>query len=377
MFKYVIIPLATRLTDKHRNVLRKLEETYREHFHPPISSLHELDHDLVENSNLMIFLFLTGGTSRTAVQIDLMYKCPKILLAHREDNSLPSALGFIERKIAQTRYLLQIIDLDRICEEIDRFVKAVQAAYETYNSRIVVLFERKLRDEWYNILAKTNVKIIPVPEVSYRKDSYESFINSLHAEIKEIMEKYRADGVTLDCFRLLKEVGYTPCLAFSKLLSDGIPVACECDVVSLLGFILLRKISIDFVKCSMMVNLCELSNSMALFAHCTVPVTMCEKYELVPHFETGLNYAVKGIVRKDRCTVFRISNDFTRMFIREGSIIETSDTIRGDLCMTRLRVKFDSDVNTNLVLGNHHIITLGEVGHLLRVAAWYLGLEVV
>ncbi len=376
MFKYVIIPLATRLVPKYEAVLKELESQFE--VHRPVTSLQDLEHEKLENVNLIVFLFLTGGTSRIAVQLDLIYKVPKVIIAHPEDNSLPSALGYLERKHTNTRDLLILEKLENITNRLRSVLCATSAAHRASNSRIIVIGENSIRNEWLEFLKKTNIRLIFLKDRIRKDSNYDVFIENMYKDLKELVMAYNADGITLDCFKLLKEVGYTPCLAFAKLLADGIPVACECDIISLFCMILLKNISEELLKKSMMANLCNFNGNSMLLAHCTLSLGMCEKYELVPHFETGLRYGVKGSIATSQiCTVFRVSSDFSKMFIRKGRIVRSSYDIEGNLCVSRLVIEFEKSIEASELLGNHHIITLGDIEEMLKVCAWYLGLRIV
>ncbi len=379
-FRFSIIPLTTRSIDsKIENVLEKLRKLYGEKVHEPISKFSELK--LEEKPNLIILIFLSGGTSRTAIQIDQVYRCPKVILSMPKDNSLPSALGFLERKKTDSKILhMYYADIDEdVIKDVELVVKSCKAAYRMYRARIGIIGEENLRDEWYDIIKNTDIIPIMVSKLEISTESYEKFIEDLYTYIRDVVDRYNLDGVTLDCFKLLRSIKYTPCLAYAKLLSEKIPISCECDIASLLSMILIKNIDEKLITRSIMANLVDVEGSILRFAHCTGSLSMFEKYELKPHFETGYKYGVEGYVQTGtRCTIFRIDSRFRTSFIAYGVVEENVDKLRDfKACLTKIGINCGMYIDMRDISGNHHIIILENLVEELRIACWYLGLETV
>ncbi len=380
-FKFSIIPLTTRrLDEKEMTIIEKLRERYgHENVLEPVLKFSEVK--LPHKPDLIIFLFLSGGTSRTAIQIDEVYRCPKVIISTPKNNSLPSALGFIERKRVNTRVLhLYYADIgEDIIRDIELILKSCKAAYLTYRAKVGIIGEENLRDEWYSIIKNTEIIPILIDNIKISTESYEKFIEDLYIEIKNIIEKYNLDGVTLDCFKLLRNVRYTPCLAYAKLLSECIPISCECDIASLLSMILIRNINTELIRRTMMANLVDIEGSILRFAHCTGSLTMFEKYELKPHYETGYPSGIQGQITTGlKCTVFKIDNNFKSSFICIGTIEENIEKLQNyKTCLTKIGINCGMYVDMREILGNHHLIVLENLLEELKIASWYLGLETV
>jgi len=384
-FNYLIVPLTTRtLTDKDQELITKLQAEHgEERVHSAISSIVDLDLPDTE-LDLLILLILSGGISRTAAQIQLQVKTPTVVLCHGEDNSLPSALGLLERKLVDVPTLLLVYDrssVDQTARDIDVIVKACRAAYRTLNAKFAVLFETGVRLEWINLLKKARLRLKFIRNVDLDTSNYENYIRSLEDALMRIIDTHKVAGLTFDCFNLLRRHAMTPCLAFARLLAKGVPVACECDLLSLFSQVLLKELSPDFLKKSMIVNVVDIDSegSLVTVAHCTAPLTISDRYELDRHFESGYPNGVRAYLPVGaRCTLFRIDSDFTTMYISKGTIVKNSaDLASLKACLTKAQIKLDSSINGS-ILGNHHILVLEDkIAEYLKIAAWYLNLKVI
>ena len=99
-----------------------------------------------------------------------------------------------------------------------------------------------------------------------------------------------------------------------------------------------------------------------LFAHCTIPLNMVERYEFDTHFESGIGVGIRGYMKEGPVTVFKVSGDLTRFFAEEGELIENGKA--PNLCRTQQLIRFTNKDATRYFLqnpiGNHHIILQGH-----------------
>ena len=173
--------------------------------------------------------------------------------------------------------------------------------------------------------------------------------------IKEIVRKYNLQGLTIRCFDLLDKIKTTGCLALAELNANGIIGTCEGDVMAMISMYLVKKI---FNKPSFQANpsRIDVEKKEIVFAHCTLPYSMCTSYEYMTHFESKIGVAIRGKLEKRRVGVFRISSNLKDFYYDTGEIIENLS--EDNLCRTQIRVKFDHDIDHILTnpCGNHHII---------------------
>jgi len=66
---------------------------------------------------------------------------------------------------------------------------------------------------------------------------------AIYLALQEIVEEHGLDAVALKCFDLLPILKNTACFALAKLNEDGVVAACEGDIISALGMLLLRELT--------------------------------------------------------------------------------------------------------------------------------------
>lgn len=171
----------------------------------------------------------------------------------------------------------------------------------------------------------------------------------------------RDDAVTVGCFPLLAQ-HVSACLAVSDLLTNGFAAACENDICSVMGMLAAQYLGLC-AQPPWMANLVDIQNDTITLQHCTIARTGLLDCMLMTHFESGANVAVAGTLKSSiPVTVFRFSEDFGRACIVEGTIVESGPNPLG--CRTSATIKLDHPFPSPL--GNHHILVVGHVAHILR-----------
>ena len=104
-----------------------------------------------------------------------------------------------------------------------------------------------------------------------------------------------------------------------------------------------------------------------LFAHCTIPFNMVERYEFDTHYESGIGVGIRGYMKEGPVTIFKVSGDLTRHFAEEGELV--GNQAQPDLCRTQQIIRLSRPSMTSYFLtnpiGNHHIILPGHHKDLL------------
>ncbi len=192
---------------------------------------------------------------------------------------------------------------------------------------------------------------------AFDKDEIEKALH-VYGALKRLVEKYELCGVSVRCFDLLDTVHTTGCLGLSILNAEGIYGGCEGDVPALLSMAVLGSLTGEpLFLCNP--SRFDTKNGTAVFAHCTIPVTMLRGFCLNTHFESGIGVAVQGQFEEGDCTVFKCEGDLSRFHAQEGRIVDMpwSDM----LCRTQIKVELD-DFSYFLTdpINNHHIICRGR-----------------
>lgn len=192
-------------------------------------------------------------------------------------------------------------------------------------------------------------------------------VKKIYEALKTLVEKYQLQGFTLRCFDLLTTIHDTGCMALAQLNAEGIVAGCEGDVPAMLSMKIIQSLtgvsgfqanpaSIDPEKGEM------------LFAHCTIPLNMVERYEVDTHFESGIGVGIRGYMKEGPVTIFKVAGDLSRHFIAEGTLVRNQ--AKPDLCRTQQVIELDDKGQTRYFLthpiGNHHIIVPGHLKELLE-----------
>ena len=180
----------------------------------------------------------------------------------------------------------------------------------------------------------------------------------VYGAFKRLVEKYDLCGVSVRCFDLLDTVHTTGCLGLSILNAEGIYGGCEGDVPALLSMAVLGELTGEpLFMCNP--SRFDTKAGTAVFAHCTIPVTMLKGFCLNTHFESGLGVAVQGAFEEGDCTLFKCEGDLSRFFAKEGKIVDEpwSDM----LCRTQVKVALDDfSYFLNDPINHHHILCRGR-----------------
>ena len=180
----------------------------------------------------------------------------------------------------------------------------------------------------------------------------------VYGAFQRIVDRYQLFGVSVRCFDLLDTVHTTGCLGLSILNSLGVYGGCEGDMPTLLSMAVLGSVTGEpLFMCNP--SQFDTRTGCATFAHCTVPTTMLERFNLNTHFESGIGVAVQGTFAEGDCTLFKCAGDLSRYYVQEGTIQETpySDM----LCRTQIRVGLhDFSYFLTNPIHNHHVICHGR-----------------
>ena len=189
----------------------------------------------------------------------------------------------------------------------------------------------------------------------------------IYEALKVIISQHQLQGFTLRCFDLLTTVKDTGCMPLARLNAEGYVAGCEGDVPAMLSMMIVRSLA---GVSGFQANPAHINPETGemLFAHCTIPLNMVERYELDTHFESGIGTGIRGFMKPGPVTIFKVSGDLSRRFIAEGELIENQS--KPDLCRTQQLIRLSDKSQTSYFLtnpiGNHHIILPGHLKELLE-----------
>ncbi len=343
-----------------------------------------------------VIFFLSGGSERAAAEI-LEDGHFYVLLAHREGNSYASAT---EVKAYANQRGLRTILLDLEDSQTPAFMQHLQAVlhgvHALQGQRVGLVGEVS---EW--LIASSiepsrlseclgiHVQQIPWAQVAdYRharpaSELLTAFAGQsaidltetaqVYTVLQELMRTANLQAITVECFPLVQEHHVTACLPLAKFNADGIPAGCEGDLVSIVGMMLAQAVTgtVPWIA-----NTARVSDSLALFAHCTVAPNLIQQAHITTHFETGQGTAVQGDFIADEITLFRLDQTLQQAFLTSGRVVTRPRYHTA--CRTQIEVQLPPSAVHALrerPLGNHHLILPGDQTARLALACQVLGLD--
>ena len=195
-----------------------------------------------------------------------------------------------------------------------------------------------------------------VDEVGASEKSDMLAADKTYAAIKKICQDERLDAMTIRCFDIVKACNTTSCLALANLNDEGIVAGCEGDMQTLMTMILAKKLCNES---AFMANPSILTDTTTMFAHCTVPLSMCFRTTMRTHFESGIGVAVQGDMPLTDYTIMKWGGRrLDKFFVTEAKAIKNEYS--NHFCRTQ--ITFDVNLKPYLLnhpIGNHHVIIKG------------------
>ena len=192
----------------------------------------------------------------------------------------------------------------------------------------------------------------------YEKDEIDKALR-LHKVLEGVKTDYNLDGLTIRCFDLLGDLKTTACLSLALLNKEGIVATCEGDIPTMVSMHILNKIT---GQRGFQANpsRIDVEAGKMILAHCTLPLDMVDKYYLDTHFESGIGVAVKGYLKEEKVTIFKLSRNLKDYFVTSGRILRNLE--ESNLCRTQIEVAVDNNINYFLTrpYGNHHVVIYGD-----------------
>lgn len=302
---------------------------------------------LLEKSQRPFYLLTSGKSNSLAASMEILSYLQQHDLRgeiiHGSAEYIARKIRVLE-KVGEARQCLDGARLGIIGKPSDWLISS-QADYEVVRQRL-------------------GIELVDIP----MQELLDSVVDGdIYGALKTLIGRHRLQGFTLRCFDLLTALRDTGCMALAKLNAEGYVAGCEGDVPAMLSMMMVRSLlgvsgfqanpaRIDPEKGEM------------LFAHCTIPLDMVERYELDTHFESGIGTGIRGYMKEGPVTIFKLSGDLTRHFIAEGQLVRNES--KPDLCRTQqvisLSDKRQADYFLTQPIGNHHIIMPGHQRALLE-----------
>jgi len=324
-----------------------------------------------------LLFIASGGSEQNAVQLTKEHQ-NIMLLCHRESNSYAATIEIAAYLRAQNKRVSLInIFAPYAFQEFEEIQKVNQALETLAQQKAALIGEVS---DWL-IISDVESKLVkerlgidlkryswsevgdyytqkPSPEFLKYFPNFDPAKLQETAKVYTLLEEFVKDkeisAISVECFSMVMRDKVTACLPLSVLNTKNIVAACEGDICSMLGKMLIRAIANEI---PWQANIAEIRDEIILFAHCTVPLNVIQSFDIATHFETDCGTAIKGKFEKQQVGVFRVNNKLDKFMLLQGDITNTPDF--DFACRTQIEFKTSMEQAKLLKdqsLGNHHLI---------------------
>ena len=318
----------------------------------------------------------TGGTEgifrRLLPELQAKSSRPFYLLTSGKSNSLAASMEILSY-LRQHNISGEIIhgSSDYIAHRIRLLEKVEKARLTLCGKRLGII---GIPSDWLissdadkeKVKDVLGIELVDIPMQELLDEITDS--ERIYEALRTIIDRHQLQGFTLRCFDLLTTVKNTGCMALARLNADSYVAGCEGDVPAMLSMMIVRSLSgvSGFQANPASINP---ETGQIIFAHCTIPLDMVERYELDTHFESGIGVGIRGYMKEGPVTIFKVSGDLSRYFIAEGTLLRNE--AKPDLCRTQQVIELaDKRLTTDYFLtnpiGNHHIVMPGHCKEIIE-----------
>ena len=343
-----------------------------------------------------IFFIQSGGTEEIFKRVYKEYKAPYFLIATDANNSLPAALEIVSflhsknldvtlyhgkpndvakkmasKSVNNAPFYYQLKPKEKVLDNMrlgmvgkpsDWLIAShvdYQKLEDTFGAKVIdISFE-----EFKEAIAKASPNRLKefegkVNDIISKEDLIQAL--KIYDALLGIAQKYNFDGMSVRCFDLLGTVHSTSCIALSLLNDDGIVSSCEGDLPALLSMMIFKKIANkESFQCNP--SYINEKENYGYFAHCTIPLKMCNDYALDTHFESGIGVGIHGEMKLSDVTILKIDASLDKFALYKAKIQE--NLYKSNLCRTQIKIRFNEPVEQVLSspCGNHLIVSYGDI----------------
>ena len=203
----------------------------------------------------------------------------------------------------------------------------------------------------------------------------------VYLALRSLCEREDANGLTVNCGRFTEERPVVPCLAFDRLIDEGVMCACEGDITAMLSSLILHAVSGQSV---LMGNFgyrpgaFEAKAGEVTIEHDIIPLSMASTGFRIRDYH-GRQFGVTGYadIKADQpMTLLNLDSSLGRVSVIEGTIKGSEDGIH---CRIIIHMDVDGDIQRvpEVIVGSQHVsMTFGRWLSALQEVGDLLGFEV-
>jgi L-fucose isomerase-like protein len=292
-----------------------------------------------------------------------------------------------KKKLEQTKILILNADFPHWEKFLCRISGGREAIKEKLGIALEYVKSEDVIERWKNVKAEDvktltenwmkNAKKIVEPE---EKDL--TVVAKLYIVMKNLLKEKDAQAITMAYGESPLPV---PCFAYTNLRDEGVPSACEADIVSLLSMVILNYIANK--PCFMGNTFVDMTDETLIISHCVCPRKM-EGYDTKPapytlrryHKEkfTGSLTAFVKMEVGEEVTICRLSGDLKTMLLAKGNIVDCVDMDSDEYCRVKVKVQIKNPKEfIYKTSGNHHVMVYGDYRSQLKMLNDILGITTI
>jgi len=297
------------------------------------------------------------------------------------------AVLLAKKKLEHTKILILNADFPHWEKFLCRISGGREAIKEKLGIKLEYVKSKDVIERWKNVRTE-NVK----PLIKTWMEDAEKIVEpeekdlivvaKLYTAMRDLLKEKNAQAVTMAYGESPLPV---PCFAYTNLRDEGIPSACEADILSLLSMVILHYIANK--PCFMGNTFVDEADETLIISHCVCPRKMEGYYSKpVPYtlrryhkekFTGSLTAFVKMKVGKG-VTICRLSGDLTSMLLTRGTIVDCVDMDSDEYCRVKAKVKIQNPKEfIHKTSGNHHVVVYGDYRDQLKMLNDILGIATV
>ncbi len=205
----------------------------------------------------------------------------------------------------------------------------------------------------------------------------------VYLALRALCRREDANGLTVNCGRFTEERPVVPCLAFDRLIDEGIMCSCEGDITAMLSSFMIHAVSDQTM---LMGNFgsrpgyfgCKKGE--VTIEHDIIPRSMASRGFTVRDYH-GRKFGVTGYaeIKKEPMTLLNVDKSLNTISVIEGKIKSSEDGIH---CRIIIHMSVEGDVQEvpEIIVGSQHVsMTFGhwlgalkELGNLLDLEVRHL-----
>jgi len=325
----------------------------------------------IVESNLPVILFNKEGSVWTPLDaLEYVYPRNNVwVAADYEDLDFRLKILEARKNIGSTKLLVLNADYPHWERWLMRVPGGLNTIRERFGIEVEYVRSEEVVERWRGVEEEKVKKVAEewignAEKIIEPSRSDVEKVSRLYLAMKDLLREKGAQGLTM---AYGEDPLPVPCFAYVKLRDEGVPAACEADIISLITMVILHYVT---GKPSFMGNLRHVdpNNNTLMISHCVAPTKMAGYDEpALPYVlrsqhwgpPAGVLSAFVPMNTSQEVIVCRLDGELKSMLITRGVIEECRDL--EEYCRNTVRIKV-SNVKKLIhsTSGNHHVMVYGD-----------------